>query len=127
MASRDLHAVTLRLDLLRDIMVELAAAQPPDRAEHVLTAVGNRWAQRFSDMALAEPTDEVMVSDLAPVLAALRRSCGRPLDAFTQASARAHESPEPAEIDQPDQTPARSGRVTHPQDEPVDGPAGFVT
>jgi hypothetical protein len=88
MASRDLHAVTLRLDLVRDIMVELAAAQPPDRAEHVLAAVGNRWAQRFSDMALDEPTDEVMVSDLAPVLAALRRTCGRPLDALPQIGAR---------------------------------------
>ena len=87
MASRDLHAVTLRLDLLRDIMVELAAAQPPDRAERVLTAVGNRWTQRLSDMALDEPTDEVMVSDLAPILAALRHSCDLPPDAFSHASA----------------------------------------
>jgi len=32
MVSGDLYAVTLRLDLLRDIMIELAAALPPDRA-----------------------------------------------------------------------------------------------
>jgi hypothetical protein len=87
MASRDLSAVTLRLDLLRDIVVELAAAQPPDRAERVLTAVGHRWTQRLSDMALDEPTDEVMVSDLAPILAALRHSCDRPPDSFSHASA----------------------------------------
>jgi hypothetical protein len=87
MASRDLHAITLRLDLLRDIMVEMAAAQPPDRAERVLSAVGSRWAQRFSDTALDEPTDEVMAPDLAPILAALRHSCGRPIEAFSQVNA----------------------------------------
>ena len=31
MVSSDLHAVTVRLDVLRDIMIELAAALPPDR------------------------------------------------------------------------------------------------
>lgn len=87
MASRDLHAVTLRLDLLRDIIVELAAAQPPDSAERVLTAVGNRWTQRLSDMALDEPTDKVLVSDVAPIFAALRHSCDRPPEAFSHVGA----------------------------------------
>ena len=42
MVSGDLHAVTVRLDVLRDIMIELAAALPPDRAAGVVTAIGNR-------------------------------------------------------------------------------------
>lgn len=83
MASIDLHAVTLRLDLLRDIMVELVAGQTPDRAERVLAALENRWTQRLSDTALDEPTDEMMVMYLAPILAALRHSSGRPLDTLT--------------------------------------------
>ena len=36
MVSSDLHAVTVRLDVLRDIMIELAAALPPDRAAGVV-------------------------------------------------------------------------------------------
>ena len=38
MVSRDLHTVTVRLDVLRDIMIELAAALPPDRAAGVWLA-----------------------------------------------------------------------------------------
>jgi hypothetical protein len=74
MVSSDLHAVTVRLDVLRDIMIELAAALPPDRAAGVVTAIGNRLTERLSDMDINEPTDDAMVSDLAPILAALRHS-----------------------------------------------------
>ena len=72
MVSGDLHAVTVRLDVLRDIMIELAAALPPDRAAGVVTAIGNRLTERLCDMEIDEPTDDAMVSDLAPILAALR-------------------------------------------------------
>ena len=72
MVLGDLHAVTMRLDLLRDIMIELAAALPPDRAAGVVTAIGNRLTERLGDMQIDEPTDDAMVSDLVPLLAALR-------------------------------------------------------
>jgi hypothetical protein len=55
MASRDLHAVTLRLDLVRDIMVELAAAQPPDRAEHVLPQSGIAGRSGFQTWRSTSP------------------------------------------------------------------------
>jgi len=71
MVSGDLHAVTMRLDLLRDIMIELAAALPADRAAGVVTALGNRLTERLGDMQIDEPTDDAMVSDLVPLLAAL--------------------------------------------------------
>ena len=73
MVSGDLHAVTVRLDVLRDIMIELAAELPPDRAAGVLTVIRNRMAKRLGDMEIDEPTDDAMVSDLAPLLAALRQ------------------------------------------------------
>ena len=72
MVSGDLHAVTVRLDLLRDILIELAAALPPDRAAGVATASGNRLPERLGYTEIDEPTDVAMVSDLAPLLAALR-------------------------------------------------------
>jgi len=74
MVSGDLHAITARLDVLRDIMIELAAALSPDRAAGVVTAIENRLTERLCDMEIDEPTDDAMVSDLAPILAALRRS-----------------------------------------------------
>ena len=52
MDSSDLHAVTVRLDVLRDIMIELAAALPPDRAAGVVTAIGNRLTERLCDMEI---------------------------------------------------------------------------
>lgn len=73
MDASDLHAVTVRLDVLRDIMIELAAALPPDRAAGVATAIGNRLTQRLSELQLDDASDEAMVSDLAQVLAALRQ------------------------------------------------------
>ena len=73
MISGDLHAVTVRLDVLRDIMIELAAALPPDRAAGVVTAIENRLTERLCDMEIDEPTDDAIVSDLAPILAALGR------------------------------------------------------
>ena len=72
MSSSNLHAVTVRLDVLRDIMIELAAVLPPDRAAGVVTAIGNRLTERLCAMEIDEPTDDAMVSDLAPILAALR-------------------------------------------------------
>ena len=74
MVSSDLHAVTVRLDVLRDIMIELAAALPPDRAAGVVTAIGNRSTERLCGREIDEPTDDAMVADLAPIFAALRRS-----------------------------------------------------
>ena len=55
MGSGNLHAVTVRLDVLRDIMLELAAALPPDRAAGVVTAIGNRLTERLCDMELTSP------------------------------------------------------------------------
>ena len=74
MVSSELHAVTARLDVLRDIMIELAAALPPDRAASLVTAIGIRLTDRLCNMEVDEPTDDAMVSDLAPILAALRHS-----------------------------------------------------
>ena len=74
MVSSDLHAVTVRLAVLRDIMIELAAALPADRAAGVVTAIRNRLTERLCDMEIDEPTDDAMVSDLAPIHAALRHS-----------------------------------------------------
>ena len=71
MVSGDLHAVTVRLDVLRDILIELAAALPADRAAGVATAIENRLTERLGDTEIDEPTDVAMVSDLAPLLAAL--------------------------------------------------------
>jgi len=72
MVSGDLHAITVRLDLLRDIMIELAAALPRDRAAGVATAIGSRLTERLGGLKVDEPTDDAIVSDLAPLLAALR-------------------------------------------------------
>ena len=72
MVSGDLHAVTVRLDVFRDILIELAAALPPDRAAGAATAIGNCLTERLRGTEIDEPTDVAMVSDLAPLLAALR-------------------------------------------------------
>ena len=72
MVSGDLHAGTVRLDVFRDILIELAAALPTDRAAGIPTAIGNRLTERPSGTEIDEPTDVAMVSDLAPLLAALR-------------------------------------------------------
>jgi hypothetical protein len=39
MKAAELRAVTMRLDVLRDIMVELVAALPPDRAASFAAAL----------------------------------------------------------------------------------------
>ena len=71
MKSAELRAVTMRLDVLRDIMVELVAALPPDRAAGFSAALGNRLTGRICDMEIDERCDTAMVSNLAPVFAAL--------------------------------------------------------
>ncbi len=54
------------------------AALPPDRAADFVAALGDRLAVRMCDMEIDECTDEAMLSDIAPVFAAL---CHRPIDA----------------------------------------------
>ena len=71
MKAAELRAVTMRLDVLREIMVELVAALPPDRAAGFAAALGNRLTGRICDMEIDECSDNAMVSDLAPVFAAL--------------------------------------------------------
>ena len=71
MKAAEIRAVTMRLDVLRDIMVELVAALSPDRAVGFAAALGNRLTGRICDMAIDERGDNAMVSDLAPVFAAL--------------------------------------------------------
>lgn len=73
MKAAELRAVTMRLDVLRDIMVELVAALPPDRAAGLAAALGNRLNGRICDMEIDERSDNAMVSDLAPVFAALNQ------------------------------------------------------
>lgn len=73
MKSTELRAVTVRLDVLRDIMVELVATLPPDRAAAFASALGNRLSARVCDTEIDERSDTAMVSDLAPVFAALRQ------------------------------------------------------
>ena len=71
MKAAELRAVTMRLDVLRDIMVELVAALPPDRAADFAAALGNRLTGRICEMEIDERSDNAMVTDLAPVFAAL--------------------------------------------------------
>jgi hypothetical protein len=66
MKAAELRAVTMRLDVLRDIMLELVAALPPDRAAGFAAALGNRLNGRICDMEIDERSDNAMVSDLAP-------------------------------------------------------------
>ena len=73
MKADELRAVTMRLDVIRDIMVELVAALPPDRAAGFAAALGNRLNGRICDMEIDERRDNAMVSDLAPVFAALNQ------------------------------------------------------
>jgi hypothetical protein len=73
MKAAELRAVTMRLDVLRDIMVELVAALPPDRAAAFASALGSRLNGRICDMEMDERSDNAMVSDLAPVFAALNQ------------------------------------------------------
>ena len=71
MKAAELRAVTMRLDVLRDIMVELVAELPPDRAAGFAAALGKRLNGRICDLEIDERSDYAMVSDLAPVFAAL--------------------------------------------------------
>jgi hypothetical protein len=71
MKAAEVRAVTMRLDVLRDIMVELVATLPPDRAANFASALGDRLSARVGDMEIDERSDTAMVSDLAPVFAAL--------------------------------------------------------
>ena len=71
MKAAELRAVTMRLDVLRDIVVELVAALPPDRAAGFAAALGNRLTGRICEMEIDERSDNAMVTDFAPVFAAL--------------------------------------------------------
>ena len=71
MKAAELRAVSMRFNVLRDIMVELVAALPPDRAAGFAAALGNRLNGRICDREIDERSDNTMVSDLAPVFAAL--------------------------------------------------------
>ena len=73
MKAAKLRAVTMRLDVLRDMMVELLAALPADRAAGFAAALGNHLNGRICDMEIDERSDNAMVSDLAPVFAALNQ------------------------------------------------------
>ena len=73
MKAAELRAITMRLDVLRDIMVELVAALPPDRVAGFAAALGNRLNCRICDMEIDERSDNAMLSDLAPVFAALNQ------------------------------------------------------
>ena len=55
MVPAEIHAVTARLDMLRDILIELAAALPPDLAANVVAAIGNRLTGRLGDTELMSP------------------------------------------------------------------------
>ena len=88
MNSAELHAVTARVDVLKDIMVELVAALPPERAAGFDAAFGGRLAGRLGAMGIDERIDHAMVSDLAPVFAAPSQ---RPIN--TQASGAACTKP----------------------------------
>jgi len=54
-------------------MVELVATLPPDRAVTFASALGNPRSARVCDMEIDERSDTAMVSDLAPVFAALNQ------------------------------------------------------
>lgn len=82
MKSAELRAMAVRLDVLRDIMVELVAALPPDRAAGFGVALGDRLAGRMCDMEIDEQTDDAMVSDVAPVFAALMQRTVRSQDSW---------------------------------------------
>lgn len=71
MKPAELRTLTARLDVFRDIMIELVAALPLDRAAGFVTALANRLTGRMCDMNIDERSDDAMVSDLALVFAAL--------------------------------------------------------
>jgi len=51
----------------------MVAAVPPDRAADFAAALGKRLNGRICDMEIDERSDNAMVSDLAPVFAALNQ------------------------------------------------------
>jgi hypothetical protein len=73
MKAAELHAVEARLDVLREILVELIATLPPERASGFAAALGNRLSRRFGRMEIDERIDDALVSDVAPVFAALNQ------------------------------------------------------
>ena len=71
---RDLETLLLLADLVVFvIMVELVAELPPDRAAGFAAALGKRLNGRICDLEIDERGDNAMVSDLAPVFAALNQ------------------------------------------------------
>ena len=71
---QDLETLLLLADLVvLVIMVELVGALPPDCAAGFAAALGNRLNGRICDLEIDERGDNAMVSDLAPVFAALNQ------------------------------------------------------
>ncbi len=54
MKSAELRAVSVHLDVLKDIVVEVVAALPPGRAAGFAAALGNRLTGRICDMEIDE-------------------------------------------------------------------------
>lgn len=61
MESAEFRSVTLHLDVLTDIVIELVAALPTDRTAGFVTALGNRLTGRMCDTEIDECTDDAMV------------------------------------------------------------------
>ncbi len=71
MKAAKLHAVEARLDVLREILVELIATLPPERASGFAAALGNRLAGHLGRLEIDQRIDDALVSDVAPVFTAL--------------------------------------------------------
>jgi hypothetical protein len=84
--SSDARVLTVRLDVLRDIIIEMAAALPPPCAGRLVNAIGGRLTQRLAGIDIDEPADEALASDLAPILAALQQSRGAAVHAIDPVS-----------------------------------------
>ena len=71
MNTAELHAVTVRLNALRDIMIELVAALPPDRVAGFAAALSVRLNGRMDGIEVDERTDDALLLEVAPVFAVL--------------------------------------------------------
>ena len=88
MNSAELHAVTARVDVLKDSWSNSWPLCSAERAAGFVAAFGGRLAGRLGAMGIDERIDHAMWSDLAPVFAAPSQ---RPIN--TQASGAACTKP----------------------------------